>query len=219
MEISKQAVEAAYQKQAKHYDAAMKLYKLAGLRMDEYRARVVALLRLKRGDSVVDLGCGTGLSFPLLTRAIGPEGRLIGVDISAAMLARADERTKRSGWTNVHLVQAELAVYELPQGVDAALSTGVLGYVPERAQVLEKIARRLRPGGRVVIMDGKRPDRWPRWLFRLFVTCSGPYGVTEAYFDNQTWKAVERYFHDTTFEEMYGGLMYISAGTAALKPA
>ena len=50
MKISKQAVEAAYQRQAKHYDFAMKLYQLMGLRMQEYRARAVELLHLKRGD-------------------------------------------------------------------------------------------------------------------------------------------------------------------------
>lgn len=219
METSKQAVEVAYQGQAKNYDSAMKLYKLAGLRMDEYRARAVALLRLKRGDCVVDLGCGTGLSFPLLVQEIGPEGQLIGVDVSAAMLACAQERIERSHWNNVRLIHRDIAEYDFPERVNAALSIGVFGYVPERDRVLERIAHNLVPGGRVVIVDGKRPDRWSRWLFKLFVWCSSPFGLTEAYFDNHTWKSVERFFQDTTFEEVYGGLLYISSGTAVPPPA
>ncbi len=121
MQISKQAVEAAYQRHAKNYDSAMKLYQLMGLRMQEYRARAVALLRLKRGDRVVDLGCGTGLSFPLLVQEIGPEGQLIGVDLSAAMLACAQERIERSQWNNVRLVHGDIAEYEFPEGVNAVL--------------------------------------------------------------------------------------------------
>ncbi len=213
MQIPKQAVEAAYQRQAKHYDSAMKLYQLMGLRIQEYRARAVALLRLKRGDRGVDLGCGTGLSFPLLDQEIGPEGQLIGVDLSAAMLACAQERIERSHWNNVRLVHGDIAEYEFPEGVNAALSIGVFGYVAERDRVVENIAHALVPGGRMVIVDGKRPDRWPHWLFNLFVWCSSPFGLTEAYFDNHTWKSVERFFQDTTFEKVYGGLLYISSGT------
>jgi ubiquinone/menaquinone biosynthesis C-methylase UbiE len=214
MDLSKKVVEAAYERQAKRYDAALKLYQLIGLRIEEYRARAVELLLLKRGDCVVDLGCGTGLSFPFLVQAIGPEGRLIGVDVSAEMLACARERIERSQWNNVHLVHEDIAEYDFPESVNAALSIGVFGYVPERDRVMKRLAQALVPGGRVVIVDGKRPDGWPEWLFKLFVWCSSPFGVTEEYFDGHTWESVERFFQAITFEEVYGGLLYISSGTA-----
>ena len=67
----------------------------------------------------------------------------------------------------------------------------------------------------LAIVDGKRPDRWPSSLFKLFVWLWSPFGLTEEYFDGQAWKLVERFFQDATFEEVYGGLLYISAGTAA----
>jgi len=218
MNLSKKAVEAAYQRQAQRYDSALKLYQLMGLRIEEYRARAVELLCLKRGDCVVDLGCGTGLSFPFLVQAIGPEGRLIGVDVSAEMLACARVRIERSHWNNVHLVHGDIAEYDFPGSVNAALSIGVFGYVPERDRVMERIAQALVPGGRIVIVDGKRPDRWPLWLFKLFVWCSSPFGVTAEYFDGHTWESVERFFQETTFEEVYGGLLYISSGMAPLPP-
>lgn len=218
MTTDKQAVEAAYQRQAKNYDSAMKLYKLAGLRIEEYRARAVALLNLKPGDHVVELGCGTGLNFPLLIQEIGPAGRLIGVDVSAAMLACAQERIERSHWNNVRLVHGDVADFEFPERINATLSIGLFGYVPERDRVLERAARALVAGGRMAIVDGKRPDRWPRWLFKLLVWCSTPFGLTEEYFDNHAWESVERFLEDTTFEEVYGGLLYISSGTKAPRP-
>jgi demethylmenaquinone methyltransferase/2-methoxy-6-polyprenyl-1,4-benzoquinol methylase len=80
--FSTQDIKAKYRRQANRYDFAVQLYRLLGLRIKAYRLRAVDLLRLKRGDCVVDLGCGTGLNFDLLVERIGPEGRLIGVDLS-----------------------------------------------------------------------------------------------------------------------------------------
>jgi hypothetical protein len=66
--------------------------------------------------------------------------------------------------------------------------------------------------GKVVIVDGKRPQKWPSFLFKLFVKLSSPYGLTESYFDNNTPEIVSRLFQDVTFEDMYGGLLYITTG-------
>lgn len=212
--LAKQEIQAAYQRQAKHYDFAVLLYRLIGLRLETYRSRAAELLRLRRGDCVVDLGCGTGLNFPHVIEQIGPQGRLIGVDLSSKMLAGAGERVKREGWKNIELVQSDMATYEFPQGINGVLSTGAFGFVPEYERVIEKAALALVPGGRLVIVDGKRPEHWPSWLLRLFVWVSRPFGVTFDYFDTHPWEAVDRLFQETAVEEMYGGLLYISSGTA-----
>jgi len=220
--LTNQEIQDKYRRQAKRYDFAVRLYRLIGLRIEAYRLRAVELLRLKRGDCVVDLGCGTGLNFPLLVERIGPEGRLIGVDLSPEMLAYARERAERSGWNNIELVQSDMAAYDFPEGVNGVLSTGAFGYVTEYERVIEKASHALVPGGRLVIVDGKQPERWPLWLFRLFVWLSRPFGVTPDYFGHPCWESVERFFQEVAFEEMYGGLMYISSGTtpspAALQP-
>ena len=212
--ISKQEIQAIYQRQAKRYNAALQLYRLIGLRLEAYRLRAVELLRLKRGECVVDLACGTGLSFPLLVDRIGPEGRLIGVDLSSGMLERAQERVEGSGWKNVELVQSDMAAYHFPERVDAVLSVGALGYVPEYNRVIERVREALVPGGRLVILDGKRPERWPFWMLKVFVWLFRPYGLTLDYFDGHPWESVARFFVETAFEEMYWGAMYISSGTA-----
>jgi demethylmenaquinone methyltransferase/2-methoxy-6-polyprenyl-1,4-benzoquinol methylase len=190
----------------------VKLYGLIGLPIEKYRSRALELLQLKRGDCVIDLGCGTGLSFHLLMNAIGKEGHLVGVDFSSEMLACAQERVKRANWENVQLVHADIAAYDFPTDVNGVLATGVFGYVIERDRTIEKISKALVPGGRLVILDGKRPERWPLWLFKFFVWCSSLFGVTEDYFDSHTWESVERFFENPTFEEGYGGLIYLSSG-------
>ena len=212
--LAKQEIQAAYQRQAKHYDVAVQLYRLLGLRIEAYRSRAVELLRLKRGDCVVDLGCGTGLNFPHVIEQIGSQGRLVGVDLSPKMLARARERADRAGWDNIELVQSDMAAYVFPQGINGVLSTGAFGYVPEYERVIERASQALVPGGQLVIVDGKRPEHWPSWLLTLFVWVSRPFGLTFDYLDAQPWESVERVFEQTALEQMYGGLLYMSSGTA-----
>ncbi len=212
MGTSTETVHAAYDRHARKYDRAVNLYRLMGLRIEQYRSRAVELLQLKHGDCVVDLGCGTGLSFEILMKYIGTGGRLIGVDISSQMLACAQERADRAGWNNVQLIEDNILNYEFPERIDGVLSTGVFGYLSERDRVVARISHSLAPEGRLAIVDGKRPGKWPKWLFKLFVSISRPFGLTEEYFEGRTWEVLEHYFEQTTFEELYGGLIYISSG-------
>jgi demethylmenaquinone methyltransferase/2-methoxy-6-polyprenyl-1,4-benzoquinol methylase len=212
---TQEEIQAIYQRHARRYDLYVRLYGLLGFRYNAYRLRAIKLLHLNRADSVVDLGCGTGLNFHLLEEQIGVEGRLMGVDLSSEMLACAEERAHRAGWTNVELVQSDMASYDFPELVNGVLSTGALGYVPEFDQVIERASRALVPGGRLVIWDLKQPERWPSWLLKLFFVWLGrPFGVTPDYVANRPWESVERHFEETTFEQLYWGGVYISSGAA-----
>lgn len=213
MQISKKQIEDAYQKNAKTYDLAVKIfYPLIGLKIGKYRKKAVEYLNLNDGDFVVDLGCGTGLCFPLLMAKIGPNGKLFGVDISTEMLSVAKERVKSAGWSNVELIHSDIEEFELPAEINGLISTGVFGYLGESTKVMEKIYMSLVENGKVVIVDGKRPQKWPPLLFKLFVKLSSPYGLTESYFDNNTPEVVSQLFQNVTFEDMYGGLLYITSG-------
>jgi len=114
---------ATYRKMAKHYDVTSRLYPAPGYPQRAQRRRAVQALGLHAGDIVIDVACGTGLNFPLIEEAIGPSGRLLGVDLTDAMLARAQDRIHSHGWSNVTLVQADAAAFDFPAGADAILST------------------------------------------------------------------------------------------------
>ncbi|WP_417345540.1 class I SAM-dependent methyltransferase [Ferrimonas sp.] len=213
MAVSKEIVESAYQKYARKYDLAVRLYRLIGLDIERYREKAVDLLELKKGDCVLELGCGTGLNFDLLMRKIGREGHLVGVDFSSEMLSCAQERVNQSGWENVQLVHSDISKFDFPAGMDGIIATGVFGYLEDRKFIIEKMASSIAPGGRISVVDGKYPSHWPTWLFRLFVWLSSPFGLTEDYFRNDTCQQVRCQFQDTSIEEVYGGLMYILSGS------
>ena len=119
-----------YRRRAARYDFTANLYYLIGFRLEAYRRAAVAQLALQPGDTVVDVGCGTGLNFRLLERVVGPTGRIIGVDLTDAMLAQARRRTEREGWRNVDLVACDAARYDFPGGTGGILSTFALTLVP-----------------------------------------------------------------------------------------
>ncbi len=211
MALSRDEVWASYQSKAKYYDFALRLYGLLGIRTT-YRRLAIGKLNLKPGDRVVELGCGTGINFPFIMEKIGSTGRLTGIDFSSAMLEKAGRRIKRFAWKNVELIESDIATYDFQEQPDAVLSVGVFGYLPEYDRIIRKISDHLSPGGRFAIMDGKKPDRLPFW-FKTILCASRPFGVTLDYVDRCPWKSVEEYLVDTSFDQIYGGAIYISAGT------
>ncbi|HKR72011.1 MAG TPA: class I SAM-dependent methyltransferase, partial [Streptosporangiaceae bacterium] len=125
-----------YRKKAKHYDVTSRLYPAPGYPQRAQRFRAVQALGLRAGDCVVDIACGTGLNFPLIQEMIGRDGRIVGVDLTDAMLARAQHRIDTNGWSNISLLQADAADFEFPAKVNAILSTYALTQVPECAKVI-----------------------------------------------------------------------------------
>ena len=212
--ISRQKVQAMYESGAKHYDFTTILFRLIGLRMKAYRLLAIKKLSLQYGNCVIELGCGTGLNFPFLMEQIGAEGRLIGIDFTPGMLDIARKRVERSGWSNVKLVQSDIATYHFPEGVNGVLATGLFGYIPEYNRVIKAASQSLVPGGHLSILDGKQPENLPSWLFKIVLKLGGPFGYTPEYFNVRPWESAERYFRETSFETRYGGMIYILSGTA-----
>ncbi len=106
-----------YRKKAKHYDITSRLYPAPGYPQRAQRLGAVQALGLRAGDSVVDMACGTGLNFQLIEEAIGPGGRIVGVDLTDAMLARAQDRIATNGWSNISLVQSDAVAFDFPAEV------------------------------------------------------------------------------------------------------
>jgi ubiquinone/menaquinone biosynthesis C-methylase UbiE len=89
---------------------------------EQARKQAFAGFGLRRGDTVFDVGCGTGLSFPLIEEAVGPSGRIIGVEPSPEMLALARTRVSSAGWNNVTLIEASADDAEIPMQADALVA-------------------------------------------------------------------------------------------------
>jgi SAM-dependent methyltransferase len=121
---------------------------------------------VRPGETVLDLGSGAGLDLILAGQTVGPEGRVIGVDMTASMIERARANVARAGLANVEI--REGLIEKLPvedASVDWVISNCVISLSPEKARVFSEIARVLRPGGQMLISDIVVDDRLA-WVLR-----------------------------------------------------
>lgn len=200
-----------YDRIAPGYDLAAGAYALFGAR--RLGSRAVDLLDLRAGDTAVDLGCGTGVNLAGLAHAVGPTGRVIGVDISKGMLTRARRQAVADNLTGVELVQADLREYALPADTRGVLSTFAMEMVPEHDHVIAAASATLaRTGGRLAISGLRRPPGWPEWAVRLGIALNRPFGVSRAYEDIRPWESVRRHAEEIVFETALLGAVYLSVG-------
>jgi SAM-dependent methyltransferase len=117
-------------------------------------ANPFSLGELAPGQTVLDLGCGAGTDLLIAAQMVGPEGRVIGVDMTPTMLDRVRESAAAMGLANVEL--HESLIESLPvedASADVVISNGVIDLVPDKEAVFAEIDRVLRPGGRLQIAD------------------------------------------------------------------
>ena len=206
-----------YRKKAKHYDITSRFSPVPGYPERAQRVRAVHALGLRPGDSVVDVACGTGLNFALIEDTIGPHGRIVGVDLTDAMLARAQGRIDTHGWDNIRLVQADAAEFNFPTGVDAILSTYALTQVPECGDVIAHGAAALSEGGRWVVLDLKIPANVPRWLVRLGTGTVRPFASIDWWIMRRPWEviraAMREELADLSWIELVFGTAFLAAGS------
>jgi demethylmenaquinone methyltransferase/2-methoxy-6-polyprenyl-1,4-benzoquinol methylase len=206
-----------YRKKAKHYDVTSRLYPAPGYPQRIQRIRTVQALGLRAGGTVVDMACGTGLNFALLQKVVGPGGRIIGVDLTDAMLARAQDRITANGWSNVSLVQSDAAEFEFPAEVSAILSTYALSQVPECAEVIAHGAKALSDGGRWAVLDLKVPASTPRWLTQLGTASVRPFAAIDQWMMRRPWDAIraamQEELADVSWAELFFGTAFLAAGS------
>jgi len=207
-------IQQLYNQWADEYDTSLWLFRLAGFRIKAYRKAAVKNLNLGPGDTVIDLGCGTGLNFSLLKERIGPDGTVIGVDISDAMLRQAQQRVERNGWKNVRLVHSDIAEFSFPEQTDAILSTLALTMSPDYDRIIKQAAEILKPGKRMSIFELKRPERWPDWMVQMMIKLLATYGTREEHTNRTPWLSIKRHFQQSEMKEYYWGAVHVSTGIA-----
>lgn len=200
---------------SRFYDAS-----LEALYVDARRAACEAL-DLAPGQTVLDLPCGTGQSFEGLVSGVGTEGAVLGLDLSAGMLRKAEDRVQRHGWTQVFVAQADV------HAVDAALLERMRGRpvvldrlhvflglsaFPRWEQAFERLWGLLRPAGRCVVVDchAERPTFQGR-MVNL---------VARAEIQRKTWQPLEALAEayerrELPSQRQHGGQLVLATG---LKP-
>lgn len=202
----------------RRYSGGARFYDVLSGERPVYRVgRVIGIaeLRLRPGAHVLDVGCGTGLNFPLLCAAVGPAGRVVGVDASAAMLTRARARVARYGWGNVECCLGDAGdlgavVPKEPTSFDAVLFTYSLSIIGDWERSFAQALDLLAPGGRIAVVDMAMPTgRW-RFLSPLvrFACLTGGADPHRA-----PWRLLDGATKDTAHHNVRGGHIHVVAGT------
>jgi SAM-dependent methyltransferase len=118
---------------------------------------------LRPGEVVLDLGSGAGNDAFIASRAVGASGKVIGVDMTSAMIAKADENAAKLGAKNVEFRLGEIEALPVDDdSVDVVISNCVVNLVPDKAKAFSEIHRVLKPGGRFsvsdIVLDGELPE-------------------------------------------------------------
>jgi SAM-dependent methyltransferase len=196
------------------YGALALTYELRTASGDHARRELVEHLAPRRGETILDVGCGTGRNFDQIQKRIGPTGRLIGIEPSPEMLARASALVTRRGWTNVELVCAGAEDAVISTTVDAAILCAVHD-VMRSPKALATILDQIRPGGRIVAGGPK----WVSWrrpgaiqlnltTWRLNRDCVSTFEGFQ-----RPWSRLAELVPDVTVDERYGGGGYIASAT------
>jgi len=172
------------------------------------RRRAVHRLGLEHGESVLEVGCGTGRNLRHLIDAVGESGRVYAVDCCEQMLRKAGKLCQQRGWKNVTMLNQDAAQLQLPGMVDGVLFSLSYSVMPDPRAAVEAAWKSLRPGRSLVIMDGKlaggicgrlsRP--WVSWLSKKTIL-GDPM--------RSPWNDLHRFDAKVEIEEFSFGMYYI----------
>lgn len=142
---------------------------------------------LKPGDVVLDLGCGAGFDVFIASKAVGPSGRVIGVDMTEALIDQARATAEREGYANVEFRLGTMEALPIDDScIDVIVSNCAINLSPEKDRVFAEAARVLRPGGRIRVSDLVVEKELPvevQASVEAYVGCVGGATTKEEYSD------------------------------------
>jgi ubiquinone/menaquinone biosynthesis C-methylase UbiE len=192
-----------YRSRARIYDLELALF-------EPVRRRAIDLLHLKNGDRVLDVGCGTGLSFSALEGLVGRKGSIVGIEQSPEMLERARARAAENRWKNVALISASVEEAAIPIAADAALFHFTHD-IMRTPNALANVVSHLKPGARIVASGLK----WaPIWAMPLNVLVWNAAMRSTSTIEGLTrpWSHLEPLVSGLELEQMLGGTVYVASG-------
>jgi ubiquinone/menaquinone biosynthesis C-methylase UbiE len=206
--IKYEEIQRTYSSWSRFYEQVTPIYLLGN--EGRLRREAIHALKLRPGQAVLDVGCGTGRNFPYIIQKIGEGGTLVGVDYTPAMLAKAHERVTKKGWKNVFLFQGDAARLDVDRNFDAALSTLAMSVIPDYKMALRRLVNHLSPGGRIAIADARRSQRSYARPFNFLADLLG-WGAA-ADLSRPIWEEIEKLVGDYTYREWFMGFFYLVAG-------
>jgi ubiquinone/menaquinone biosynthesis C-methylase UbiE len=192
-----------YRDLARHYDRSIRL-------INPLRRRVIERLNLSEGDHVLDMGSGTGASFDALHRAVGPSGRVTGVELSDEMAAVARQRIADHGWTNVDVVVGDATTAPLPNGVDGILFF-LVHDITRIPAVVERAITAGRPGATVAALGPVTAPRWAVPVNLIVRAIARRYITTFEGFD-RPWSHLAKAIPGLHVRRILGGGVYLATG-------
>jgi ubiquinone/menaquinone biosynthesis C-methylase UbiE len=196
--------------------AALEQYRQAAPRYDRHMRRfarwqrlAIERLRLRSGETVIDAACGTGLTFLLLEAAVGPTGRIVGIELSSEMVSQARERVAAHDWKNVSLIEAPVEKAAIDAVGDAALFSFTHDVLQSPVAVANVVAH-LKPGARVASVGAKLAGGWSP-LVNFFVRCSAKPYMTTFHGLDRPWRELERYVHEFDVKSLALGGAYVAS--------
>ena len=176
------------------------------------RRKAVELLNLKSGDRVLDVGCGSGGSFPYLVRAVSASGEVIGIEISPESAKSARNRAATNDWENVQVIESNALDVRLTGSFDGLLMFAAADIYASR-EALENVLPHLRENARVVAFGAKLTrHRFGRVLNPVLKTLFKLSFTTTPKPDYEPWQVMAEYIERFEIKEYFFGLMFICAG-------
>lgn len=178
-------VEKGYSGLARKYDKFFNFYFGRIFGIEKYRKEIIEWLGLKKGDTVLDIGCGRGLNFSFLQEKIGNKGKIIGIDYTKAMLDDAMARIKRCGWENITLIHGDaVRINEFVKiEADAVISTYCFTLLYDIERAFLNTLKVLKDKGPIAILDVKRTrpeNRLARLVHPIYLLAASRCNIASA---------------------------------------